>query len=300
MSMFDILLLGANGQVGFELLRALQPLGNIHAPTRKECDLADEKALRSTVRSLRPDVIVNAAAFTAVDKAEVEVDAAFAINSTAPAILAEEAALTGSLLLHYSTDYVFSGKKAGFHVETDETAPLSVYGQSKLAGEEAIVSSGAKFLIFRTSWVYGLHGANFLKTILRLARERALLRVINDQYGAPTSASLIADISAQVLAQYRCNRDDFSCGIYHLVPQGETTWHGYASHAFNVAREAKMELALQKIEAITTAEYPLPASRPANSRLCTEKLRHTFGLHLPDWRDDVNRVLQLIVEAKES
>jgi len=294
-----LLVTGSNGQVGFELRRSLAPLGRVVALDRARCDLSHLDAVRHIVRALRPDVIVNAAAYTAVDKAESDADAAFMVNATAAGVLAEEAAALGSLLVHYSTDYVFDGSKAGPYVETDPPNPQSVYGKSKLAGEQAITQTGAHALILRTSWVAGAHGSNFAKTMLKLARERDSLRVIADQFGAPTTAALIADVTAQIIARYWLfgDRAALETGIYHLAAAGETSWHGYASEVLRYAAEKGLALRIDpsEIEAIPASAYPLPAPRPANSRLDTHKLRETFGIHLPDWRDGVHHLLDQLL-----
>ena len=289
-----ILLLGKNGQVGWELQRALQPLGQVIALDRAgECglvgNLGDLPGLRRTLCDLKPDVVVNAAAYTAVDKAESEPALARRINAEAPAILAEYMKKLGGWLVHYSTDYVFDGSGQQPWREDQPTAPLNVYGQTKLEGEQAIQASDCKHLIFRTSWVYAAHGNNFAKTMLRLAAEREQLRIIDDQVGAPTSAELIADITAHCLRTAR-NKPEAS-GLYHLAAAGEVSWHGYASYVIEQARQAGQELAVQKIAAITTADYPTPAQRPLNSRLDCSKLRDTFGLHLPHWQNGVQRLL---------
>lgn len=294
-----ILLFGKNGQVGFELQRALSPLGLVHAFGRQDCDLASLSQVREIVRQLRPDIIVNASAYTAVDKAESEPQVAYLINAAVPSALAEEAAAIDALLIHYSTDYVFDGKQAGWYVEDDIPNPQSVYGASKLAGENGIVAVGCRNLIFRTSWVFGAHGGNFAKTILRLAKERESLNVIADQYGAPTSAHLIADVTAQVIVRYwnEVNRESFSYGIYHLVAAGETTWYDYAKYVIDYAEKIGIDLRLKSsaIEAIPSINYPLPAPRPSNSRLDSGKLRKTFGLILPDWHQDMVPVLEKII-----
>lgn len=293
-----ILLTGKNGQVGFELQRALAPLGEIVAVGHSDCDLSDEQALRNLVRNVAPDVIVNPAAYTAVDKAETETALAHAVNATAPHILGKEAAALDALVVHYSTDYVFGGSKDGFYLETDTPNPQSVYGASKLAGEIALASSGARHLIFRTSWVVGGHGGNFAKTMLRLAAERERLSIVADQFGAPTSAALIADVTAHVIREATGERRaTVPYGIYHLVADGVTTWHEYACHVIEQARAAgkAVAVAADAIIPIATAEYPTPAQRPANSRLDTHKLRETFGLHLPDWRAGVDHILEQIL-----
>ncbi len=291
-----ILLTGREGQVGFELQRALAPLGEVLAFDRNECDLENEGSLRDTVRRHQPDVIVNAAAYTAVDRAESEPDRAFAINGTALGILGEEGARCGALVVHYSTDYVFDGRDDGYYDEAARTAPQSVYGHSKLAGEMELAASGARYLIFRTSWVFGVHGTNFARTMLRLALEREELRIVADQIGAPTSAALIADVTAHALRQVSKGPALAQNGIYHLAAAGETSWHAYACYVIEAARRAGSPIkpAPDQIRAISTAEYLTPAKRPANSRLSTAKLRQTFGLNLPDWRYGVNYFLQQI------
>ncbi|WP_439670939.1 dTDP-4-dehydrorhamnose reductase [Cupriavidus necator] len=293
-----VLVTGSNGQVGFELRRSLAPLGKVVALDRSGCDLSRPDDIRRVVREYRPDVIVNPAAYTAVDKAETDVDLAFAINGIAAGILAEEARALGSLLVHYSTDYVFDGTKVGAYVESDAVNPQSVYGKSKLAGEQAIAATGAQALILRTCWVAGAHGGNFAKTMLRLGRERDSLRVIADQFGAPTMAALIADVTAQIVARHWLfgDRQVFASGIYHLAAAGETTWHAYATEVLRYAAANGVELKVDpaRIEAIPATAYPLPAPRPANSRLDTGKLRQTFGIHFPDWQQGVHFLLDQI------
>ncbi|MCD2176180.1 dTDP-4-dehydrorhamnose reductase [Rhizobium sp. C4] len=292
-----LLLTGKNGQVGFELQRAIAPLGEVAALDRTVCDLENEASIREAVRQFKPDVIVNPAAYTAVDKAEGEESRAHAINARAPAILGEEATRLGALVVHYSTDYVFDGTAKSYYRETDRTGPQSVYGKTKLAGEEALAATGARHIVFRTSWVFGAHGANFAKTMLRLARERETLSVVADQTGAPTSAALIADVSAYVIRQLAATKTADFDGIYHLVASGETNWHAYASHVIEYARAKghATKVAADTIRAIATADYPTPAKRPANSRLDTRKLRDAFGLTLPDWKVGVDRVLEQIL-----
>lgn len=307
-----ILITGCNGQVGFELRRALAPLGAIIAVDVSDCDLGDEAAVRRTVREVAPQIIVNPAAYTAVDRAESEPELAQAINARAPQIFAEEAARSGALMLQYSTDYVFDGSKSGFHKESDQPNPINAYGRSKLAGERAVAASGAAFLTLRTSWVIGAHGANFAKTILRLAAQRDRLQVVADQWGAPTSAALVADVSAQLLGQYlravraagAAGRDGpgriaFPFGLYHLAAGGETNWHELAQTVVRTALAAGRDLRLmpEAIEAITTEQYPAAARRGPNSRLDTGALRGTFGLVLPDWRVGIGQVLAQILEA---
>lgn len=290
-----ILLLGSNGQVGWELRRALAPLGILHALDRTEADLTQPEALVAAVRRWQPDVIVNAAAYTAVDKAETAQEEARAINSTAPAFLAIEALRTSALLVHYSTDYVFDGSGNRPRAEAEPTAPLNVYGLTKLAGENAIRESGARHLIFRTSWVYGSRGTNFPRTILRLAQEKERLNVIDDQWGAPTGADLIADITAHAIRQ-SLDTKGFE-GTYHLTASGETSWCGYARWVIDAARAARPEWPwkVQSVEPTPGSEYPTPARRPANSRLDTSRLQETFELTLPEWQVGVQRLLAEIL-----
>jgi dTDP-4-dehydrorhamnose reductase len=293
-----ILLLGKNGQVGWELQRSLSVLGELVALDRHSdpCgDLAQPQRLAQTVRSLRPDVIVNAAAHTAVDKAEAEVELARTLNASAPAALAQAAVETGAWLVHYSTDYVFDGSGTRPWREDDATGPLGVYGRTKLEGEQAIAASGCKHLVFRTSWVYAARGGNFAKTMLRLAQERERLTVIDDQHGAPTGADLIADVTAHAI-RAALHQPALS-GLYHLVAGGETSWHGYASHAIARARELRPDLAwkVQEIAPVPTSAFPTPAQRPLNSRLDTRKLQQAFGLTLPHWQRGVERLLSEMV-----
>ena len=294
-----ILLLGKNGQVGWELQRSLAPLGNVLALDRHSTDfcgdLAQPDRLAQSVRAYQPDVIVNAAAHTAVDKAESEPELARTLNAWAPAALAQVAAEVGACLVHYSTDYVFNGEGDRPWQEDDATGPLSVYGQTKLAGEQAIVASGCRHLIFRTSWVYAARGGNFAKTMLRLAAERERLTVIDDQWGAPTGADLIADVTAIALRRLQ-QQPDLS-GLYHLVAGGETSWHGYARHVIAQARQIQPEmmLAVRDIAAVPTSAFPTPAKRPLNSRLNTRKLQQAFGVVLPPWQQGVDRMLAEIL-----
>jgi len=294
-----ILLLGKNGQVGWELQRALAPVGTVVALDRGGADglhgdLEDLDGIDRTVRSLAPDVIVNAAAYTAVDKAETDVERAQRINAEAPGVLARAAATVGALLVHYSTDYVFDGSGDTPWHENAPTAPLSVYGRSKLAGEEAIRAAGCRHLILRTSWVYAARGGNFARTMLRLAAERERLTVIADQLGAPTGAELIADVSAHALRAEHADRS--LGGTYHLAAGGETSWHGYASFVIEQARKLGATLKAGEIAPIGTRDYPTAAARPLNSRLDTSRLRERFGLALPDWRDGVARMLREILD----
>jgi dTDP-4-dehydrorhamnose reductase len=296
-----ILLLGKNGQVGWELQRSLAPLGQVLALDRHSTDfcgdLSHPERLAQTVQDWRPDVIVNAAAHTAVDKAESEPDLARCLNATAPTALAQAAAAIGAWLVHYSTDYVFNGQGVQPWREGDATDPLSVYGQTKLEGEQAIAASGCKHLIFRTSWVYAARGGNFAKTMLRLAGERERLTVIDDQHGAPTGADLIADVTAHALVHAMIDPAAGLSGIYHLVAAGETSWHGYASHVIAQARQIQPVLALKvaDIAPVPTSAFPTPATRPLNSRLSTHKLQQAFGMVLPPWQQGVNRMLAEIL-----
>lgn len=292
------LLTGKNGQVGFELQRALAPLGEVVAVDRSACDLADPDAILALIAGLRPDVIVNPAAYTAVDRAESDETVARAINAIAPGVIGEAARAIGAVVVHYSTDYVFDGTGEGAYRESDTPNPQSVYGRTKLAGEQALQASGADHLIFRTSWVFGAHGGNFAKTMLRLASERDVLKVVADQYGAPTPAALLADATAQVLGRLqREDRNGFPFGLYHLVADGVTTWHAYAQAVVSAAAAAgkPLKIAAADIEAIPTSAYPVPAPRPANSRLNTDQFRQAFGLRLPPWEEGLAHVLQQLL-----
>lgn len=294
----SILLLGANGQVGFELQRALPRLGPVRSYDVPDIDFTKLDRLRSLVRSVAPDIIVNAAAYTAVDKAETDPKTAFAVNAAAAGLLAEEAQAMGGRLVHYSTDYVFDGTKPAPYVEADQTAPLSVYGQTKREGERLVQQACERHLILRTSWVVGAHGANFVKTMLRLATERDSLKVVADQHGAPTTAALLAEVTATLLGQMA--DDDARWGLYHLVPSGATSWHGLACHVIEraYARGVPLKVTADRVAAITTAEYPTPAKRPANSRLSTKKLRNAFSIALPDWASGVNDVVDRILKSE--
>jgi dTDP-4-dehydrorhamnose reductase len=293
-----ILLLGKNGQVGWELQRSLAPLGELVALDRHVVDglsgdLSNLESLRATIRQIKPDVIVNAAAYTAVDKAESETELADRVNGLASGVMAEEAASLGAWLVHYSTDYVFSGQGVTPWQETDPVAPVNHYGASKLTGEQAIIASGCNHLIFRTSWVYGARGNNFAKTMLRLAKDRETLSVIADQIGAPTGADLIADVTALAIQQV-IKRPELA-GLYHLAAAGEVSWHGYASLVIDFAKAQGEELAVKTVSPIETTAYPTPARRPLNSRLNTQKLRDHFSLHLPDWQSGVTRMLREVL-----
>jgi dTDP-4-dehydrorhamnose reductase len=290
-----ILLLGKNGQVGWELQRSLATLGDLTAldfdSTDFRADFTDPESLAATVRALRPDVIVNSAAHTAVDRAESEPALARTINAVAPRVLAREAATLGATLVHYGTDYVFDGSGSAPRAEDAPTGPLSVYGTTKLEGEDAIRASGCRHLILRTSWVYAARGGNFAKTMLKLAAERDKLTVIDDQFGAPTGAELLADLTAHALRVLR-ERPELA-GTYHAVATGETHWHGYATHVIEWARAHghAVKVAPDAILPVPTSAFPTPAKRPLNSRLDTRKLRETFGVVLPPWQHGVERML---------
>jgi dTDP-4-dehydrorhamnose reductase len=287
-----ILLIGKNGQVGWELQRTLAPLGRVRAIDFPEIDLTEASSVRRWVRESAPQLVVNAAAFTAVDKAETDSERCRQINGAAPGILAEEAKALGALLVHYSTDYVYDGAKTTPYVEEDPPHPLSAYGRSKLAGDEAVQQIGGVHLIFRLCWVYGARGQNFLLTMMRLARERDKLRVVSDQVGCPTWSRLIAETTALALKQVLAVSDPARFnGIYHLAASGQTNWHGFAEAIVRLMPgEGKKCTA---VEPITTADYPLPAKRPARSVLSCDKLKRTFGLELPDWHDSLKQVLDI-------
>lgn len=294
-----ILVVGAHGQLGVELCRSLALLGRVVAVGRDSCDLASAEQIVTTVRSVKPRVIVNAGGYTAVDAAEKSPELAHAVNATAPGLLAAEAKALGGLMVHYSTDYVFDGAKAAPYVEDDATAPLSVYGRSKLDGELAVQNVDAAHWIFRTSWVFGLQGGNFLKSIARAARTRTSLSVVADQVGAPTPASLLADVTALAVHQYLNGASPMPSGVYHLAAQGETNWHGYARHIIETLAAAGVPLAVkpEHVLPIAAAEYGSAAARPANSRLDTSKLRAALNIELPDWREGVDRALAEFVEG---
>lgn len=290
-----IVLLGPTGQVGWELQRSLAVLGEVTTLSRQATpavDFADPDSVARSVRALRPDVIVNAAAHTAVDKAEAEPELARLLNATTPGLLAHEAKALDALLVHYSTDYVFDGSGSLARTEDAATAPLSVYGRTKLEGEQAIAASGCRHLIFRTSWVYAARGGNFAKTMLRLAQERERLTVIDDQWGAPTGADLIADVTAHAIRHVEHSPQDL--GLYNLVASGETCWHAYARFVIETARGLRPELPLRvsEIAPVPTTAFPTPAQRPLNSRLDTSRLQARFGLRLPDWQQGVVRMLE--------
>lgn len=292
-----ILLLGANGQLGQELSRTLPSLGEVKACGRSEVDLTNKHSIIEAIDAFKPEVIVNAAAYTAVDKAESERDLAFKVNAEAVGILASEAAKLDIWLFHYSTDYVFDGSKTEPYLEADTPNPINVYGESKLAGEQAIITSGCKHLIFRTTWVIGKDGHNFAKTILRLAAERDALSVINDQFGVPTTPALIAKVTAEAIEAVE-KEAHWPPGIYHLAPHGETTWYGIAQALLQLADEAHVTLATDEsnLKAITTADYPTAAKRPTNSRLDARKLQRQLTFNLPDWPDDFSTVAKEIIK----
>ncbi len=297
-----ILLLGKNGQVGFELDRSLQPLGQVYALDRHSnadglCgDVANFDAMTHAFDQIRPDIVVNGAAYTAVDKAETDTVQAELINHLAVKHLAELAKQHQALLIHYSTDYVFDGTGETAWTEEDSTGPINVYGQTKRQGELALEQSGANFINLRTSWVYGTHGNNFIKTMLKLGASRETLGIIADQIGSPTGASLIADITAQIIRQYQLNPTSIEMGHYHLAARGECSWYDYAKFIFDVAREMGADLKVKQVNAIGTADYPTPAKRPHNSRLNTSKLQRNFSLHLPHWQQGVRQVLGELID----
>jgi dTDP-4-dehydrorhamnose reductase len=279
------LITGKNGQVGMELSRLYHPLGDVVVTGREECDLSSEQSIRDTVRQVKPAVIINAGAYTAVDLAEKERDLCFAINAAAPRVLAEEAARLDALLIHYSTDYVFDGEKSEPYLESDPINPVSVYGASKAAGEAAIAEVAGQYLVLRTSWVYAAQGKNFLRTMLRLGAERSELRVVDDQFGAPTSAAAIAIATARLAEQYVEIPE--AAGIYHMTAAGSTSWCGFARAIF----AAGVLPTQPRVQPIPSSDYPTPARRPANSVLANDKFAHTFGFRLPSWQQQLDQVL---------
>lgn len=300
--MMKILLLGKNGQVGWELQRSLAPLGQMVALDRTGDqglvgDLSDLGGLMRTLRKLKPDIVVNAAAYTAVDRAEGEPEQAMRINAEAPRVLAETLAEWDGWLIHYSTDYVFDGSGSQPWREDEKPSPLNAYGRSKLFGEQAIRCAGCNYLIFRTSWVYGARGSNFAKSILRLATEREYLKVVDDQVGAPTGAELLADVTAHAIRSVRVNSG--AGGLYHLVAGGETSWYGYARFVIEQMEGHAGNILVRDVEPVSTKEYSAPARRPLNSRLDCSKLRDVFGVHLPDWQSGVLRMLRELPEYRE-
>jgi dTDP-4-dehydrorhamnose reductase len=298
--MTRILLLGRTGQVGWELNRALLPLGEVVALSRAEADFSRPESLRQIVRNAGAQIIVNAVAYTAVDKAESEELVAHLVNADAPAVLSEEATRSNAMLVHYSTDYVFDGTKPEPYAEDDKPNPINAYGRTKLAGEQNIRNSGCKHLIFRTSWVYSSRGQNFVKTILRLAQQRDELRIVADQIGAPTSARFIADVTSQTLGKIQpigSLGTDVASGTFHLTPLNSTSWYGFANALLEAEKSSlRSSIKLPKLIPITTAEYPLPAPRPRNSRLNCDKLRTQFGINLPHWEVNVQLCLNEITE----
>jgi len=289
-----ILIFGRVGQVGWELRHKLACLGQVSSVDFPEIDFSKPETIREAVRAAEPTVIVNAAAYTAVDKAEATPEPAWALNATGPAVIAEEAKRLGALMVHYSTDYVYDGSKQGAWVETDAPGPLNVYGQTKLAGDEAIAAAGGDYLILRTSWVYGARGANFLLTMLRLAKDRPELRIVDDQTGSPTTSECIAQATADILAQVLSPRGEGMAGrsgVYHLTNSGATTWFGFAKEF--LSRQANCP----KLTPIPASEYPVPAKRPVNSVLSCEKLAGTFGVRMPSWEVALDLVLETLAEG---
>lgn len=300
----NILLLGANGQVGWELQRSLAPLGQVKVCDRKVANFGNLDGLRATIHEFCPTVIVNAAAYTAVDKAESEPEIAYRINVEAVDLLAKEAHRLNAWLIHYSTDYIFDGAKSSAYIETDKPNPQSVYGKTKFQGEEAVKESGCKHIIFRASWIYAARGSNFVKTMIRLAKERDKIEVVDDQFGAPTSAELIADITA--LSLYRQSHDkafaERVVGTYHLTPTGDTSWYGFAKYVIAEAHDCGIILRTmpENVIPISTSENPQPAKRPANSRLDTQKLVDTFGVYLPPWQNHIRRLVVELIQKEMS
>ena len=291
-----ILLTGSNGQVGFELNKKLSALGEVIATDREELNLEDSQAISSFIDQTRPDIIINPAAYTAVDKAESEPDLAYEINTLAPEVLATMAAELDIPLIHFSTDYVFDGLKKDAYIETDLTNPQSIYGKTKCEGEEKI-RTHAKHIILRTSWVFGVHGNNFLKTMLRLIQEKDSLNIVGDQWGSPASASMLSDVTFKIVDGILKNKNFNDYGTYHVTNDGETNWHQYASLISSEAMKlnVKVKCAPDKIHPILTSEYPTAAKRPLNSRLNTDKIKKTFMLELPHWESEVKKVLREII-----
>ena len=296
-----ILVTGRSGQVGWELNRCLLPLGEVVAVDYPEVDFSKPEGLRTVVREIRPDIIVNAAAYTAVDKAESEEELATLINAVAPGVLAVEAERSGALFIHYSTDYVFDGTKDGPYTEDDEPNPINAYGRTKLAGEKAVAQSGCDHLILRATWVYAARGKNFLKTMLRLAQEREELRIVADQYGTPTWARNIADVTAHVLAIAQRERQTggFKSGTYHLCAGGKTSWHGFAKAIIERARQLApaVNIKTERVLPIATEDYPLPAPRPGNSQMDSGSLTARFGLTMPEWHEAMKLCIDEVLEA---
>ncbi|CAE6844992.1 dTDP-4-dehydrorhamnose reductase [Paraburkholderia domus] len=295
-----ILVTGARGQLGIELCRSLSVLGRVVPVTRDTCDLASAEQIVATMRSVKPRIVVNAGGYTAVDAAETDADVAHAINAVAPGLLAAEAKALGSLMVHYSTDYVFDGANAAPYTEDDATSPVSVYGRSKLDGEHAVRGAGAAHWVFRTSWVFGLQGGNFLKSIARAALTRTSLAVVADQVGAPTPASLLADVTALAVRGYLSGPSPMPYGVYHVAAAGETNWHQYACRIVEILARAGVPVAVtpEGVAPIAAADYGSRAARPANSRLDTSRLRAALCVDLPDWREGVDRVLAQLIEGR--
>ena len=294
-----ILVTGKNGQVGHELMRTLKPLGDVVGVDVKECDFRQSAAIELMLQKIKPDIIVNPAAYTEVDKAESEPTTAHAINAQAPKILARYASRENIPMIHFSTDYVFDGKKEGAYNEEDEPNPQSVYGKTKWLGEEAVRKMVAKHIILRTSWVFGSHGVNFLKTMLKLSKQRDKLSVVADQYGSPTSARVLAESVAEIIKQLSEPGSYRKYGTYHLVCKGHTSWHGYAQLVVETAAKIDSDIKInpEQIKPIKTSEYPLPAARPINSRLDTQKIIETFGLSLPNWQAEVKNVVDSVLKS---
>jgi len=295
-----ILVTGKNGQVGFELMRSLAPLGTVVGIDIDECDLQDILAIERLLDKVQPELIVNPAAYTAVDKAESEPALAHSINAKAPEVMAQYAGRHNIPIIHYSTDYVFDGLKEGEYLETDEVNPQSVYGKTKALGEGAVRNNAPKHIILRTSWVFGSHGGNFLKTMLKLAQERDQLSIVSDQIGSPTSAVLLAEVTAEIVKQLFASEAKDKYGTYHLVAKGYTSWYGYAQLVVARANAMGIEtkVSADAIEAIKTSDYPLPAPRPANSRLDTTKVSQVFSVSLPSWQDEVEKVILGLIKQK--
>jgi dTDP-4-dehydrorhamnose reductase len=305
--MMRILLTGVHGQLGTDLLPLLQPLGEVVAVGRAECDLSSVEAIRKLVAEVRPDVIVNPAAYTAVNDAEAQSELAYAINATAPGALAEEARKSGAMLVHYSTDYVFDGSKPGAYTESDEPAPLNVYGASKLAGERAVAAAGGRFLVLRTSWVYGAIGNNFLRTIRRLAAEREELRIVHDQIGAPTSSMQLAQATARLVRQLSATTEpEFPSGLYHATAEGSVSWCGFAQAIVSEMKAEALKaedgetLRVRQIVPIRSDEYPVAARRPLNSVLSNQKFERAFGFRLGSWQQGLAEVVREIQRGASS
>ena len=297
--MKKILVTGNKGQVGFELMKTLAPLGKVIGVDIKECDLAQSAMIDALLDRVKPDIIVNPAAYTSVDKAESEPTVAHAINAQAPKTLARQASRRNIPIIHFSTDYIFDGTKEEPYVEDDPANPKSVYGKTKWLGEEAVRSNAAKHVILRTSWVFGAHGVNFLKTMLKLSKERDKMSIVSDQIGAPTSARMLAEVTAEIVKQLLQEFSYRKYGTYHLVADGETCWYGYAKYVVEQANALGMETKLdpKNIKSIKTKDFPLPAARPANSRLDTTKVKETFGITLPTWQSEVDLVLNELIKT---